>query len=72
MLPPAICRCRHTPSLTTNQPTKPNQTKPNQTDQSAYTVARTMFETDSLPKHMAEHVAEMDEVWVRVRWHVGM
>jgi len=23
-----------------------------------------MFETDSLPKHMAEHVAAMDEVWV--------
>jgi hypothetical protein len=30
----------------------------------AYTVARTMFETDSLPKHLAQHVAAMDEIWV--------
>lgn len=32
--------------------------------QTAFTVARTMFETDGLPKHMAEHMAALDEIWV--------
>ncbi|KAI8470058.1 MAG: hypothetical protein J3K34DRAFT_265568 [Monoraphidium minutum] len=30
----------------------------------AYTVARTMFETAGLPEHLAAHVAAMDEIWV--------
>ncbi|GBF99162.1 hypothetical protein Rsub_12129 [Raphidocelis subcapitata] len=33
-------------------------------NRTAYTVARTMFETASLPEHLAAHVAAMDEVWV--------
>ena len=32
--------------------------------QTAYTVARTMFETAGLPEHLAQHVAAMDEIWV--------
>jgi hypothetical protein len=34
--------------------------------QTAFTVARTMFETAGLPAHLAEHVKAMDEV---TRYH---
>jgi hypothetical protein len=32
--------------------------------QVVYKVGRTMFETNSLPKHLVEHCNSMDEVWV--------
>ncbi|WIA14538.1 hypothetical protein OEZ85_003055 [Tetradesmus obliquus] len=33
-------------------------------NRTAFTVARTMFETAGLPAHLADHVKAMDEVWV--------
>eukprot|EP00878_Enallax_costatus_P012438 GHUV01012989.1.p1 GENE.GHUV01012989.1~~GHUV01012989.1.p1 ORF type:complete len:333 (+),score=34.97 GHUV01012989.1:304-1302(+) len=33
-------------------------------NRTAYTIARTMFETAGLPEHLADHVKAMDEVWV--------
>lgn len=38
--------------------------------QTVFTVARAMFETDGLPKHMAEHMRALDEIWVGA-WDLG-
>lgn len=38
----------------------------------AYTIGRTMFETDRLPAKWEERCNQMDEVWVPGNFHVGI
>eukprot|EP00775_Hariotina_reticulata_P003926 gene3926-4180_t len=38
-------------------------------NRTAFTIARTMFETAGLPAHLADHVKAMDEVWVPTQFN---
>jgi len=53
-------------------PRWPTAECPPQEDKAAFTVGRTMFETDRIPAGWAKRLNMMDEVWVPSKWAVDV